>query len=77
MSLFFFCSFYSAEVKTSKINMNGLVESFKQELTFDDIVVEINKKTILDNVWGTVSSGELMAVMGPSGELFSFILNSF
>lgn len=57
--------------------MNGLVESFKQELTFDDIVVEINKKTILDNVWGTVSSGELMAVMGPSGELFSFILNSF
>ena len=81
MFFFVFFSFsLPAEVRTTKINMNGSVGGTKQELVFEDIVVEINKRTILNNVWGSVSSGELMAVMGQVVSLLSilcfFISNS-
>ncbi|CAI9722128.1 ABC transporter G family member 21-like [Octopus vulgaris] len=46
-----------------------------KNLVFKDIVVEIKKKTILQNVWGRITSGELMAVVGPSGSGKTTLLN--
>ena len=39
------------------------------ELTFKDICIEIEKKEILKNINGLAHPGEMLAVMGPSGEL--------
>ena len=39
------------------------------ELTFKDICIEIEKKEILKHINGLAHPGEMLAVMGPSGEL--------
>ena len=39
------------------------------ELTFKDICIEIEKKEILKLINGLAHPGEMLAVMGPSGEL--------
>ena len=36
-------------------------------LAFNNLKVEIDGKTILDNISGSVKPGEVLAVMGPSG----------
>lgn len=38
------------------------------ELVFQDVCVKVDKKLILNNVSGLARSGELLAVMGPSGK---------
>ena len=37
-------------------------------LSFDDICVDIQGKRILHDVSGAVDKGEILAIMGPSGE---------
>ena len=37
-------------------------------LGFDDICVDVQTKRILWNVSGAVEKGEILAIMGPSGE---------
>ena len=38
------------------------------ELVFRDVCVKVDKRLILNNVSGLARSGELLAVMGPSGK---------
>lgn len=65
----FFSIIFSSEIPSeSEAIMQDTTLSTKN-LVFKDIVVEIKKKLILQNVWGRIASGELMAVMGPSGKL--------
>ena len=41
-------------------------------LSWSDLTYQVKGKTILDGVDGQLASGQLLAVMGPSGTLMSF-----
>jgi ABC-type uncharacterized transport system YnjBCD ATPase subunit len=40
------------------------------DLVFDDVCVEIDGKQILQNVSGLAKQGDMLAIMGPSGQCF-------
>jgi ABC-type transporter Mla maintaining outer membrane lipid asymmetry ATPase subunit MlaF len=45
------------------------------ELVFKHVNVEVDKKLILNNLSGLASPGELLAIMGPSGETHTVLLH--
>ena len=49
-------------ITSSKNGQTGL------ELLFKEVCVSVGDKQILKKVCGAVSSGQLMAIMGPSGK---------
>ena len=52
------------------IDMPTASERMSMALAFENLTVEIEGKTILDNVSGYVKPGEVLAVMGPSGRFY-------
>lgn len=57
-------------------SVDGLIKLVTYEyawtLTWTELTYEINGKVILDGVSGQLASGQLLAVMGPSGMLRLF-----
>jgi len=45
-------------------------------LVFKEVSVKIKHKTIIHNISGVVKSGQLLAVMGPSGRSYVFFLGA-
>ena len=51
--------------------LEGGAEAVKHKLTFN-VSYEINDKKILHNTFGDLTSGECLAIMGPSGGMLCY-----
>ena len=76
-----FGPFLSFMVVDSEIWRSEWSDTGSMELVFRDVCVKVDKRLILNNVSGLARSGELLAVMGPSGKALivrlSPLFNSF
>jgi len=52
--------------------MDTAVKHSGYELKFTDLCVKIDKREILKDVYGVAKPGEMVAIMGPSGN-YSFL----
>ena len=60
--------------KDEVIGIPTTSERMSMTLAFENLTVEIEGKTILDNISGHVKPGEVLAVMGPSGKFYIRII---
>ena len=66
-----FGPFLSFMVVDPEIWRSEWSDTGSMELVFLDVCVKVDKKLILNDVSGLARSGELLAVMGPSGKAFN------